>query len=234
MVKDCPPGTEFNQKSNVCDFPSKANCKVAKRKRKARNNIEPEDDTISSRLQEPRQGQSKEPVVHPSPPSGQRVRLRGASTYKGYLELYHSDQWGLVCDDDWNREEADIVCKQLGFSRGVASTTQVTKLKDEMGLHKIYLFLLRFMISLKISEFPFYSNFRAWFMALLMKEEKLLKVWNAMGTNEVWKNVKSLTHLRGEIHVKLVRLSCQLHALMTVLQHVMGFEMCHGEENAIL
>ena len=71
-------------------------------------------------------------------------------------------------------------------------------------------------------------------MALLMKEENLLKVWNAMGTNEVWKNVKSLTHLRGEIHVKLVRLSCQLHALMTVLQHVMGFEMCHGEENAIL
>ena len=130
MVKDCPPGTEFNQKSNVCDFPSKANCKVAKRKRKARNNIELEDGSISSRLQEPRQGQSKEPVVHPSPPSGQRVRLRGASTYKGYLELYHSDQWGLVCDDDWNRDEADIVCKQLGFSRGVASTTQVTKLKE--------------------------------------------------------------------------------------------------------
>ena len=138
MVKDCPPGTEFNQNSNVCDFPSKANCKVAKRKRKARNNIELEDGSISSRLQEPRQGQSREPVVHPSPPSGQRVRLRGASTFKGYLELYHSDQWGLVCDDDWNREEADIVCKQLGFSRGVASTTQVTKLIDEMGLHRIY------------------------------------------------------------------------------------------------
>ena len=91
-----------------------------------------------------------------------------------------------------------------------------------------------FVIFLKISEFSFYSNFRAWFMVLLMREEKLLKAWNAMGTSEVWKNVESLTHLRGEIHVKLVPLSCLLHALMTVLQHAMEFEMCHGEENAIL
>ena len=106
-------------------FPSKANCN-AKVKRTPRNNIElDDDDNISLRVLEPRQGQSNEPVVHPSPPSGQRVRLRGGSTYKGYLEIFHSDQWGLVCDDDWNREEADIVCKQLGFTRGVATTTQV-------------------------------------------------------------------------------------------------------------
>ena len=90
------------------------------------------------------------------------------------------------------------------------------------------------LIFRKISEFSFYSNFRAWFMVLLMREEKLLKAWNAMGTSEVWKNVESLTHLRGEILVKSVHLLCLLHALMTVLQHVMEFEMCHGVENAIL
>ena len=74
---------------------------------------------------EPRQGNANEDVVHPSPPSGQRVRLRYGGPYSGYLELFHSGEWGLVCDDDWTREEADIVCKQLGFNRGVASTTQV-------------------------------------------------------------------------------------------------------------
>ena len=128
-MQDCAPGTEFNPKSNVCDFPSKANCKV--QKRVPRKNYELEDfndETPEPRLlQEARQGKIREPVVHPSPSgsSGQRVRLRGGSTYKGYLEIFYSDQWGLVCDDDWSREEADIVCKQLGFNRGVASTTQV-------------------------------------------------------------------------------------------------------------
>ena len=68
----------------------------------------------------------KQNVVHKSPPSGQRIRLRGGNqVYKGYLEMYHSDEWGLVCDDNWSMTEANVVCKQLGFNRGVATTTQV-------------------------------------------------------------------------------------------------------------
>ena len=77
---------------------------------------------------QPRQANTNKAVVYPSPPSGQRVRLRGGKhPYSGYLELWHSGEWGFVCDDDWSRQEADIVCKQLGFNRGVASTTQVSK-----------------------------------------------------------------------------------------------------------
>ena len=64
-----------------------------------------------------------------TPPSGQRVRLRGGKQHSGYLEFLHSDEWGYVCDDDWNRQNADIVCKQLGFNRGVASTTQVCSIQ---------------------------------------------------------------------------------------------------------
>ena len=64
--------------------------------------------------------------VFPSPPSGQRVRLRsGGAPHKGYLEMFHSDRWGLVCDGgSWTVEEADVVCRQLGFRRGVRRTTQ--------------------------------------------------------------------------------------------------------------
>ena len=63
-----------------------------------------------------------------TPPSGQRVRLRGGKgPFSGYLEMRQgSGKWGLVCDrGDWGMQEANLVCKQLGFNRGVRATTQV-------------------------------------------------------------------------------------------------------------
>ena len=54
------------------------------------------------------------------------MRLRGGvQPYSGYLEVSYSDEWGFVCDSgSWTMAEANIVCKQLGFSRGIRSTTQ--------------------------------------------------------------------------------------------------------------
>lgn len=45
------------------------------------------------------------------------VRLLGSSLRnRGRVELFHSDMWGLVCDDgSWNMNEATVVCRQLGF-----------------------------------------------------------------------------------------------------------------------
>ena len=65
-------------------------------------------------------------IVFETPISGQKLRLRGGkSPFSGYLEISRNDQWGFVCDSGtWTFEEADIVCKQLGFKRGVRSTTQ--------------------------------------------------------------------------------------------------------------
>ena len=64
--------------------------------------------------------------VIPSPPSGQIIRLRqGKSPSEGYVEIFSNNVWGYVCDrGSWTMKEADIVCKQLGFSRGVKKTTQ--------------------------------------------------------------------------------------------------------------
>lgn len=33
------------------------------------------------------------------------------------MEIYYSRVWGTVCDDGWTREDGDVVCKQLGYSR---------------------------------------------------------------------------------------------------------------------
>ena len=64
--------------------------------------------------------------VIPAPPSGQIIRLRqGKSPSEGYVEIFSNNKWGYVCDrGSWTMKEADIVCKQLGFSRGVKKTTQ--------------------------------------------------------------------------------------------------------------
>lgn len=62
-----------------------------------------------------------QPVITKAPISRQFVRLRGGSKpSEGFLELQISSPgWGIVCDKEnsWTIQEANIVCKQLGYER---------------------------------------------------------------------------------------------------------------------
>ncbi|XP_026679374.1 uncharacterized protein LOC103509181 [Diaphorina citri] len=63
------------------------------------------------------------------PNSGQMVRLRGGSRpSEGFLELKSSvgTDWGLVCDkpNGWSMEEANVICRQLGYGGGADFTWQ--------------------------------------------------------------------------------------------------------------
>lgn len=39
----------------------------------------------------------------------------GSGENKERVEIFFGDSWGTICDDDWDINDANVVCHQLGY-----------------------------------------------------------------------------------------------------------------------
>ena len=52
------------------------------------------------------------------------MRLSGASlNYSGRVEVFYRGRWGKICSNKFDIEDAQVICRQLGFKDAIAEFT---------------------------------------------------------------------------------------------------------------
>ena len=69
-----------------------------------------------------------------NPFAGMLRLMEGNYPSEGRVEVYCNEQWGTVCNDGFGENEADTVCRQLGYDTALSF--------DSLSLERLINFLL--------------------------------------------------------------------------------------------
>lgn len=76
-----------------------------------------------------------------NPGKSLEVRLRGPLSVNGTgrVEVFHKGIWGTVCDDFWDNNDANVICRELGYKHAIIALRggQVHSGKDKIWLDNV-------------------------------------------------------------------------------------------------
>lgn len=69
------------------------------------------------------------------------IRLQGqlSANGTGRVEVLYNEQWGTICDDGWDMNDANVTCRQLGYEHAARALkgNDVPHGSGQIWLHEV-------------------------------------------------------------------------------------------------